>query len=141
MVQANGVEVYLQRHSPPVRYEEHATPSKAMLSTRSANEKYIEAVTDERFCLVVKLLPDFDWMHQSQTMVKIDLGPQSFGTFIFRRYPKKSDKPEDHVSPPRSAVFDVSRRFINGQEMNCALTFGKLESGTSYHPGISISTS
>lgn len=50
---ADKVEVYLERYSDGVRYNEFTASAGTPKYTGDPNEKYIEATTDERFRIVV----------------------------------------------------------------------------------------
>lgn len=62
MVVSNNVEAYLARYSDGEPYTEYAVPATARNYTASPNERYIEAVTDERFEINVALMPGVDFM-------------------------------------------------------------------------------
>lgn len=128
---ADKVEVYLERYSDGVRYEGFTAPPGTPGYTGDANEKYIEATTDGRFRIVVKLRRGFDFMGSPRVRVNyyVDQGTPTVHTLSKNR--SQSASPSDRSHRERS--LGVIRKFINGQYMNCGLTFGELKSG-SYLP-------
>lgn len=120
MVKADKVEVYLQRESDGFRYEEYTPSIGSLRYTGNASESYIEAETDERFKVMVKLLPRFKFMGSPKVQVEyfIDRGSCWLGTLSKRtsQYHREDE-------------LDLVPQFINGKYMDCGLTFGELRSG------------
>jgi hypothetical protein len=128
---ADRVEVYLERYSDGVRYNEFTAPPGTPKYTSDPNEKYIEAITDERFRIVVKLLRGFDFMGSPKVNVTyyVDQGKIVCSTLSKN---KSSSAPPSDQSYRESSLGKI-RQFIGDQYMDCGLTFGELKSG-SYLP-------
>lgn len=56
-----GIEVFVRPYDSDTAYREYRAPRSSPLYTGQKNERYIEAVNDERFEVVVKLEPAFDF--------------------------------------------------------------------------------
>lgn len=119
MVVSNNVEAYLARYSDGEPYTEYAVPATARNYTANPNERYIEAVTDERFEINVALMPGFDFMNSPQLRITYWLDKETF--YLSYEISKK-------IRPHQDRVARVTR-VIDGQRMTCALTFGELASG------------
>jgi hypothetical protein len=128
MVQADGVEVYLERYDDGFRYNEHTPPPGTKKHTGNPNEKYVEVNTDERFRICVKLLSGFNFMNYPSVRVSyyVDRDGCTRLISLSKRRPEGLDPTsrwhrEDH--------FDEVERFIGGQYMHCGFTFGELKLG------------
>jgi ribosome maturation factor RimP len=60
MVRSEGVEVFLHRHEDHQRYTGLNVPLDLPLWPGKPNEAYIEAVSGERFEIVVRVTKEFD---------------------------------------------------------------------------------
>jgi hypothetical protein len=125
---ADRVEVYLERYSDGVRYNEYTAPPGTMNYTGDPNEKYTEATTDERFRIVVKLLRGFKFMGSPKVRVEfyVDQGGAIWDTLSKNKSPFASQSDRSH----RETSLDVVEQFIDGQHMDCGLTFGELKTGS-----------
>jgi hypothetical protein len=125
---ADKVEVYLERCSDGVRYNEFTAPPGTPKYSGDPNEKYIEATTDERFRIVVKLRRGFDFMSSPKVRVEyyVDQGNFMWDTLSKNKSQSASSSDLSH----REARVDWVRRFIDGEYMDCGLTFGELKSGS-----------
>lgn len=128
---ADKVEVYLERYSDGVRYNEFIAPSGTPKYTGDPNEKYIEATTNERFRIVVKLLRSFNFMGSPKVRVtySLDQGNSSSRTLSKNKSQSASASDRSH----RETGLRKRRQFIGGKCMDCGLTFGELKPG-SYIP-------
>jgi hypothetical protein len=127
MADSDKVEVYLARYSDGVRLNEFTAPPGTPKHTGDPNESYVEATTGERFQIVVKLLPGFKFLGSPKVRVDfyVDQGGHVWGTLS-----KKKDRfasPSDMSH--REYILDDIQQFIDGQHMDCGLTFGELTPG------------
>lgn len=88
-MKAGAAQVYLARYMDYVPYTEYAAPKDSLRSSPHPHECYIEAVTDERFTIVVKLLRGFDFMGCPSVDVehRVEKSGPSFHYTLFRRKP------------------------------------------------------
>lgn len=130
MVVSDKVEVYLERYRDDVRYREYVAPLGTPKYTGNANERYIAVGTDERFRIVVNLLPGFRFLGQTKVRVEyyVNRGDGYIQTLSKRRSKHAPTSDRSH----REGCFETVTQFINGQYMNCGLTFGELKSGESH---------
>lgn len=64
-----GVEVLIKPHDSDTAYREYEAPRSHPLYTGDENERYIEAVNNERFEVFVKLDKSFDFKTYNQARV------------------------------------------------------------------------
>ena len=110
---------------------EFTAPPGTPKYTDGPNEKYIEATTDERFRIVVKLLRGFNFMGSPKVRVtcSLDQGKSSSHTLSKNKSQSASSSDRSH----RETGLRKRRQFIDGRYMDCGLTFGELKPG-SYIP-------
>jgi hypothetical protein len=133
MVEAEKVSVRVVRHSDGVPYTEYAPLTTSTEHGGSPNERYIEVSTNERYRIEVKLLRGFKFLGQPKVRVNYILDNSGyFGTLSRNRPSDSSSTNHSHREHTCSSV----RRIINGQKMQCGLTFGQLESGVCMLPGM-----
>lgn len=125
---ADKVEVYLERYSDGARYQEFTAPPGTPKYTGDPNEKYIEATTNERFRVVVKLLRGFDFMGSPKVRVEYFVDQGGFIWETLSKSKRQSASPSDRSHWEASLC--VIERFIDGQYMDCGLTFGELKTGS-----------
>jgi hypothetical protein len=128
MVQADKVEVYLERYDDGFRYNEHTPPAGTKKYTGNPGKTYVEVNTDERFRIRVKLLSGFNFMKYPCVGVSyyVDRDGYSRSRALSGRRPKNSS-PDYRWH--REDYFDEVERFIGGQYMKCDFTFGELKLG------------
>jgi len=124
---ADKIEVYLERCSDGVRYNEFTAPPGTPKYTGDPNEKYIEATTDERFRIVVKLRRGFDFMGSPKVRVEYFVDQGNFLWETLSRYKSPFALPSDRSH--REASLEMIQQFIDGKYMDCGLTFGELKTG------------
>lgn len=127
---ADQVEVYLERYSDGVCYDEFTTLPGTLKYTGEPDEKFIEIATNERFRIVVKLLRDFFFMDSSQVRVECHVDPGKPISTALSKNKSQSASPSDRSH--RETSLGMVQRLINGRYMDCALTFGALKSGSTY---------
>ena len=122
------VEVYLERYSDSVRYTEYTAPPGTPKYTGDPNERYIEATTDERFRIVVRLLRGFKFMGSPKVRIEfyVDQGGCIWDTLSKNKSQFASPSDRSH----RETNLDMVEQFIDGQHMDCGLTFGELRPGS-----------
>jgi hypothetical protein len=127
MVEAEKVSVRIVRHSDGVTYTEYAPPSTSTEHRGSPNERYIEVSTNERYTIEVKLLRGFKFLEQPKVRINymLDNNNTYCGTLSRNRPADSSRSYRWH----REDRFAIVGRTINGEAMECGLTFGLLESG------------
>lgn len=124
---ADKIEVYLERCSDGARYNEFTALPGTPKYTGDPNEKYIEATTDERFRIVVKLRRGFDFMGSPMVRVEYFVDQGNFIWETLSRYKSPFALPSDQSH--RDASLEMIQQFIDGQYMDCGLTFGELKTG------------
>ncbi|KAI6909294.1 hypothetical protein KC318_g3921 [Hortaea werneckii] len=70
--EAAYVEVLVRPHDSDTAYREYRAP-RPSISPGRENERYIEAVNDERFEVVVRLCPDFDFKEYNTAKVSLSI--------------------------------------------------------------------
>lgn len=83
-----GVEVYVKPNHTNTAYREYEAPRSSPLYTGYGNERYIEAVSGERFAVFVKLDQSFDFKNYTQARVSIAIDGASIGCEDFLAKPK-----------------------------------------------------
>ncbi|RMZ27123.1 hypothetical protein D0859_08809, partial [Hortaea werneckii] len=76
-----GIEVYTRPCGGDTGYREYRAPRSSPLYTGEKNERFIEAVNDERFEVVVKLDPAFDFKKYTQVRAYLDIDGGTIGCF------------------------------------------------------------
>ena len=76
---ASGLHVYLQPHGTDLQYTEHEAPRGSPIYTGNARERCIEAITGQRFVMVVELPPEFSFKGSSHIQMTYDVGDGKHG--------------------------------------------------------------
>jgi hypothetical protein len=126
MVEAEKVSVRIIRHSDNIPYREYNSPNTSAEHGGSPNERYIEVSTNERYRIEVKLLRGFKFLGQPKVRVNYILDNTSYYDTLSRNRPPG---PYSKDSSHRGSNCESVHRTINGQNMQCGLIFGQLESG------------
>ncbi|KAI6889355.1 hypothetical protein KC360_g4443 [Hortaea werneckii] len=85
-----GVEVYIRPYDSDTAHREYEAPRSSPLYTGQKNERYIEAVNDERFEMFARLDPAFDFKKYAEVNIcmTIDGGGISCNSFLAK--PKRN---------------------------------------------------
>lgn len=121
---ASGVEAYVRKYGKSApKYQEYEVPPGSRVWTGNANECCIEAVVNERYCLVVELSSYFDFKGASTVKICCNVNDDAvhFGRLI-QRTP---------VPRPRAYIvkLDNCRRSVDGERKWHPLTFGEAKAG------------
>lgn len=123
MVQSDNVEVYITRHKDDRRFKEYRVPITSDKYRADPNEVYIEAVTNERFEVNVRLLRGFDWKGFPNVRITYDIDRTSYVGFLYKNSSNvaREDRRRDQLG-------EVDQT-IGGRTVVCGLAFGELEIG------------
>jgi hypothetical protein len=130
MVEAEKVSVRIIRSSDGVPYTEYNPPTTSTENGGSPNERYIEVSTNERYRIEVRVRRGFKFFRQPQLCVKYFLDNTPYQGILSRCTPSGSSSGDVRSRFCREHTFDLTDRTVNGELMECALAFGKLESGS-----------
>lgn len=125
MVQREGIEVYIVRVEDNVRHEEHERPNGRR--GPKFNHIFIEAVTGERFAIVVECLPSFDWKNAADLRIQFWIDNRNFymAEFLTRREVNNRD-PSKHR---RQVRHESETWLVEGKWTNCGLVFADVQIG------------
>ena len=128
MVQHKGVKVTIVRHHDKQPYTEYKPDKKAAVGHRRNKTTYIEAVSGERFAVVVEILPGFNFKasRQLQVTAAIDECVESSWTIDAKDV---NDSTAAASVENRQVVWDSEERLINGKWRSYGLTFAPLKIG------------
>ncbi|KAI7490553.1 hypothetical protein KC357_g1932 [Hortaea werneckii] len=76
-----GIEVYIRPYCGDTGYREYRAPRSSPLYTGQTNERYIEAVNNERFAVFVKLDQSFDFKKCTQARASLDIDGGGIGCY------------------------------------------------------------
>lgn len=116
-----GVEVYVRPHDSDTSYREREAPRSSPLYTGFKNERYIEAVNDERFEVVVTLDSAFDFKNYTQASVDLVIDGGSISCYDVLA------KPERRAEV--STVFYENLTRANGEWKCVGFFFRELKTG------------
>lgn len=124
MVFFRGIKASVLRYGIDRPYQEYEPKQKSSETCQNEKEAYIEAVTNERFCVVVELTEKFNF--NSSPDVKISCwidGGDGYANYVSK---------EDHCKNIQGSKkrFDSIKRLIDGKWIECGMTFGELQLGT-----------
>ncbi|GAB7326912.1 hypothetical protein MBLNU13_g10878t1 [Cladosporium sp. NU13] len=126
MVKHKGVKVTIVRYHDKQPYNEYKPKKKATAGHRKAKTTYIEAVSGERFAVVVEILPGFNFKSSRhlQITAAVDECVQSSWTIDAKDVngPTAATTVED-----RQVVWDSEERLIDGKWNSYGLTFAALK--------------
>lgn len=123
MVRSDNVEVYITRHKDDRRFKEYRVPITSDKYRADPNEVYIEAVTNERFVVNVRLLRGFDWKGFPNVRITYDIDGNSYVGFLYKNPSNVAQ--EDRR---RDQLAEVDQN-VGGSKVVCGLAFGELEIG------------
>ena len=89
-----------------------------------SEERYIEVSTDERYCVEVKLLPEFEFLGHAGAEMSFSLDNRIFARHIMDR---QTDPVCAHPAGCNPHEFVLST--VSWQYAHCEMTFGQLERG------------
>jgi hypothetical protein len=127
MVRSQGVEAYLVRYEDKHRYPEHAPPPASKEAPSLSAMAYVEVSTDERYEIVVTLTADFDFKDSPDVRIVWDTD----GRGRHRCYSAKELQETIKSKGKRSITFSSRPAMVDGELMDCGLTFTDLHIGSS----------
>lgn len=68
-----GIEAFVKRFGSREHYKEYEASASSPLYNGATNERYIEAVTSERFAMGVRIHPGFDFQTHPNAEVEYDI--------------------------------------------------------------------
>ena len=116
----SGIEVYIRPYGTDDQYTEYEAPRGSPLYTGNLRERYIEAITDERFEMVVILRPEFSFKGKTHACIEYDIDK---GTIVMEEYIEWLDK--EHGRPITDVASHVTTRW-KGDWKNVGFTFGEV---------------
>jgi len=128
MVEAERVSVRVIRHCDGVPYTEYTPRSTSTKYHGRTYERYIGVSTNERYCVKVDFLPGFQLLGQPGVRVIVSLDNVHYICQATCRPSDSTCACSAHLHPSGILLQDVPRN-IDGQRMDCGVTFGQLESG------------
>lgn len=144
MVQDQGLNVYLAPARDFNKPYPQLVPREGTSSfITDPNEVYIEAVDDERFVVIIDLLKDFDFKGAKDLRFLCELD-DSQGTTgcagLGDLEDFESRVPEGSSLMGRHLFTEMTRK-VDGTWSDCAITFGRLETGNDTHFDQCLTTS
>ena len=115
-----GVEAFVRPYKGSDAYTEYSAPLDSPFYTGDTNARYIEAITDKRFEMVVRLRPNFDFKGHSHVRILWDIDGTIAVSQVFKK-PGKAMMLETINKRSWQKVGDQVRRF--------GFTFGEIRSG------------
>ncbi|KAI7385187.1 hypothetical protein KC336_g18024 [Hortaea werneckii] len=86
-----GIEVFVRPYDSDTGYREYRAPRSFPLYTGQKNERYIEAVSNEQFEVVVILSSTFDFKKYTQARVSLEVDGGSISCFSILVKPERSE--------------------------------------------------
>lgn len=114
MVVYQGIEAYMVRHRDGARYTEYTAPPRSPLHPQAPNEAYIEAVTGERFEVIVRPCQGFDFNHCGAVQFSCSIdGGKRLANVIEAKHAKAALA----AKPAKDCLrrFGSSPRFVDGK--------------------------
>lgn len=125
MVQHEGIEVHIVRVEDDHRYEEHERPS--LHPGSKANRIFIEAVTGERFAIVVECLPSFDWKRTSDLRIQFWIDNRDF--YMAEFLTKREVNHRNFLMRRRQVRQENETWLVDGKWTSCGLAFADVKVG------------
>ena len=120
VVQLNNVKAYVIMCDDETPYKEYRITKNATKRSRTFNEAYVEIVAGERFAVVVKLLPGFEFRSSSHVEVTVHIDGVLSLAWIFPK-PKRGGT--------GSATFEHYTHAVDGEWTTSDLQFVDLQLG------------
>jgi hypothetical protein len=73
MVRYKGIKATMLRYDDKRPYREYPQTQKTSGDRRNCEEIYVEAVSKERFAVVVEIMPEFDFTSSSHVQVEMSI--------------------------------------------------------------------
>jgi hypothetical protein len=132
MPQDQGLDVYLVPFGDMrERYRQHVVPTTSPSFAGDRNQIYIEAVDDERFVIVVDLLPEFDFQGYKHLRITYELDGASgkIGSATYRDFKDfRYERPRRSGLKGRYTLDSIIHKF-DGSWSDCAFSFVSLTTG------------
>ena len=120
----SGIEVFIKPYESEGQYKEYEAPHDSPLFTGNERERYIEAVTDERFEMVVLLHSEFSFLGETYAQILCDVDG---GTRRPRKYIESHDIEAD---TPHRTTIDSVRETLDGKSRSIGFAFGEVHRGS-----------
>lgn len=128
MVQFKHVKVTVIRYDDKKPYHEYRIAQNATMRARNTKEAYVEAVSGERFAVVVEVLPAFDF--KSAPFVRIKVAIDGLNSkHLYIRQADVNGTHDSATSKKECRVQEDCTREIDGRWMRCGLVFAELQLG------------
>lgn len=129
MVKSQGVEVYIRRFDDKQRYQEYDAPKASEDASQQSAEAYVEAVTGERFAVVIVITPEFDFKGSPDVRMSWSLDKSS------QNLDYSAMRVQSAISAQGSCkvVRKTTHAFVNGQWQSCRLSYTDLQLGRISH--------
>lgn len=126
MVQREGIEVYVVRDEDNKRHEEYKFVYSCFQSGES-NQVFIESVAGERFAIVVKCLPSFDWKNTAALRIQYWIDNREFDMVEFLTEIDVNNP--DPSEQRRQVRLESETWLVDGKWTSCGLAFEDAEIG------------
>lgn len=127
MVTSKGVKANLVRYEGHEPYAEYLLPRGALKHPDKEELVFVEAVTGERFGIIVELLPGFDF--KSKPAVEVAYSIDGSDGFTDHLSAEDAKRPTAVIGDRRCEAWTTGR-LIHGKWWNCSFFFAELRVGT-----------
>ena len=128
MVQHKGVKVTIVRHHDKQPYNEYRPKKNANAGHRKAKTTYIEAVSGERFAVIVEVQPGFNFRSSSHLQITVSIDEFVESSWLIDAKDVNGSTAAASVED-RQVVWDSEERLIDGKWSSYGLTFTPLKIG------------
>lgn len=131
MVQSDGIEVRILRHSDRAPYQEYFAPPESRAYRGDPRDVYIEAEDNERFVIAFKVTSDFKFSRSATARVKYRIDDHEGGRSYIA---KRSDHPRNWLDVGAEYTYENGTATFNGVEKEVGFFFAALNIGLSRLP-------
>jgi len=128
MVQHKGVKVTIVRHHDKQPYNEYKPKKTAAVGHRKVKTTYIEAVSGERFAVLVEILPGFNFRSSKHLQITAAIDECVESSWTIDAKDLKGSTAAASLED-RRVVWDSEERLIDGKWNSYGLTFAPLKIG------------
>jgi hypothetical protein len=126
MVRYKGIKATILRYDDKQPYREYPQAQKYYGYRRRCKEVYIEAVSEERFTVVVEIMPGFDFMSSTHVKIKLSVDNRWKAHWSIAATDVTKSK-SAAATDDRQIVWDQDERLVNDKRMSCGMTFTRLQ--------------
>lgn len=128
MVRYKGIKAIIVRHEDKQPYREYKSMRGSAAGPEDIKEVYVEAVSEERFDVVVEIMPGFDFMSSSHVEITASFDDDDDDDSDWTISAKDvTNKKSAAALRDRQIVWDQDERFIKGSWMSYGLVFAELQ--------------